>query len=162
MNTYFSNCKSIEEAKRLYHKLAMANHPDLGGDLETMKQINNEYDIIAERLANIHESATGDTYTAETENTEIPADFRNMINNLIHMEGIIVELVGKWIWVTGNTYQHKDNIKKMGFKYASTKKAWFWHNPEDSTVNRKKMSLEDIKTKYGCTSFQTNSRMAIA
>ena len=161
--TYFNGCKSIEEIKRLYHKLAMQNHPDLGGKLETMQAINNEYDIVAEQFKNIHENASGETYESEEQqNNEIPSDFRDMINNLIHMEGIIVELVGKWIWVTGNSYQHKDNIKKMGFKYASTKKAWFWHNPEDSTVNRKKMSLEDIKTKYGCTSFQTNSRMAIA
>ena len=159
---YFSNCKTIEEAKRLYHKLAMANHPDMGGNTQTMQDINNEYDIIAERLANIHESATGDTYTKEQNSTEIPSDFRDLINSLIHMEGVTINIIGRWIWLEGNTYIHKDNIKKMGFKYASTKKAWFWHNPEDSTINRKKMSLEDIKTKYGCTSFQTNSRMCIA
>ena len=61
--TYFSDCKTIEEAKRLYHKLAIKHHPDLGGDLEIMQQINAEYDIIAKQLANIHESADGKSYT---------------------------------------------------------------------------------------------------
>ena len=161
--TYFSNCKSIEEAKRLYHKLAVKNHPDLGGNLETMQAINNEYDLIAEQLKNIHESVNGDTYTSEqSENTEIPADFRDMINNLIHMDGVTIELVGRWIWLTGNTYSHKDTIKQLGFKYASNKKAWFWHSEQDGTANKRSMSLDKIKEKYGCTAFQTNSRMCIA
>ena len=160
--TYFANCKTIEEAKRLYHKLAVANHPDLGGNLEIMQAINAEYDIIAVKLANIHESATGEQYTTEQQTTEIPADFRDMISKLIHMDGVTIELVGRWIWLTGNTYFHKDTIKSLGFKYASAKKAWYWHSLEDSTANRKKMSLEQIKEKYGCTAFQTNSRMCIA
>ena len=160
--TYFSNCKTIEEAKRLYHKLAVANHPDLGGSLEIMQAINNEYDIIAERLKNIHESSTGEQYTTEQNSNEIPADFRDLINKLIHLDGLNIELVGRWIWLTGNTFFHKDTIKSLNFKYASTKKAWYWHSLEDSTANRKKMSLEQIKEKYGCTAFQTNSRMCIA
>ena len=160
--TYFSNCKTIEEAKRLYHKLAVANHPDLGGNLEIMQAINNEYDIIAERLKNIHESATGENYTTEQNSNEIPADFRDMINKLIHMDGVNIELIGRWIWLTGNTFFHKDTIKSLNFKYASNKKAWFWHSEQDGTANKRSMSLDKIKEKYGCTSFQTNSRMAIA
>lgn len=160
--TYFSACKSIEEAKRLYHKLAIKFHPDLGGDLATMQAINNEYDIIALRLANIHESASGENYTTEQNSNEIPADFRDMISKLIHLDGVTIELVGRWIWLTGNTYNHKDTIKTLNFKYASTKKAWYWHTAEDSTVNRKRMSLEQIKEKYGCTAFQTSSRICIA
>lgn len=41
---YFTNCKTVEEAKKLYRRLAMENHPDRGGDLDTMKAINAEYD----------------------------------------------------------------------------------------------------------------------
>lgn len=159
---YFSDCKTIEEAKRLYHKLAVKHHPDLGGDLETMQAINAEYDTIAERLKNIHESADGKQYTAQTENTEIPSDFRDIINSIIHFKGVNIELVGRWIWLTGNTYSYKEHIKKLGFSYASAKKAWYWHALEDSTVNRKHMTLEQIKEKYGCTAFQTSQRLCIA
>lgn len=160
--TYFSNCKTIEEAKRLYHKLAVQNHPDLGGNLETMQAINNEYDIIAEQLKNIHESATRENYTAEQNSTEIPADFRDMINNLIHMDGVTIELVGRWIWVNGNTYPYKDIIKNLGFKWASNKKSWYWHSEQDGTANKRSMSLDKIKEKYGCTAFQTSQRLCIA
>lgn len=159
---YFASCQNIEAAKKLYHKLAIANHPDLGGNIEIMKEINNEFDFIAEKLKNIHESINGENYTTEDENTEIPSEFRDMINNLIHLEGVIIELVGRWIWLTGNTYANKDEIKKLNFKYASKKQAWYWHKEEDACVNRKKMSLEQIKEKYGCQNIKTVSKMCIA
>ena len=36
---YFESCKTLDELKAEYRRLAMANHPDRGGDVETMKQI---------------------------------------------------------------------------------------------------------------------------
>ena len=37
---YFTNCKTLDELKAEYRRLAMANHPDRGGDAETMKKIS--------------------------------------------------------------------------------------------------------------------------
>ena len=42
--TYFKNIETLEDLKKQYRALAMQNHPDRGGDAETMKAINNEYD----------------------------------------------------------------------------------------------------------------------
>lgn len=36
---YFVNCKTLEELKREYRRLAVANHPDHGGDVAIMQQI---------------------------------------------------------------------------------------------------------------------------
>ena len=41
---YFTNCKTLNELKAEYRRLVMIHHPDRGGDEETMKAINNEYD----------------------------------------------------------------------------------------------------------------------
>ena len=41
---YFNNCNTLDELKKEYRRLAMQNHPDRGGDAETMKAINAEYD----------------------------------------------------------------------------------------------------------------------
>ena len=41
---YFEGIQTLQELKSAYKKLAMVFHPDRGGDLETMKTINNEYD----------------------------------------------------------------------------------------------------------------------
>ena len=42
---YFSKAKTIDEAKAIYKKLALANHPDKGGDTETMQTINAEFEL---------------------------------------------------------------------------------------------------------------------
>lgn len=41
---YFENIESLEDLKNTYKKLAREYHPDMGGDDEVMKQINNQYD----------------------------------------------------------------------------------------------------------------------
>lgn len=41
---HFKNIASLEDLKKQFRALAMENHPDKGGDVEVMKQINNEYD----------------------------------------------------------------------------------------------------------------------
>lgn len=41
--THFSNINSLQELKKQYRELAMANHPDRGGDTATMQAINEEY-----------------------------------------------------------------------------------------------------------------------
>ncbi len=44
--TYFKNVKSFEDLKDQFKALARKNHPDCGGDAETMKAINAEYDTL--------------------------------------------------------------------------------------------------------------------
>ena len=88
MTNFFNDCKSIEEAKRLYHKLAIKNHPDMGGNLEVMQDINNQFEKAFNRLKNTHESTNGesDIYTAKTESHEIPSEFMDIISKIIIME----------------------------------------------------------------------------
>lgn len=46
MSKYFKNVESYKDLKEQYKKLLKENHPDNGGDLETMKEINVEYDAL--------------------------------------------------------------------------------------------------------------------
>lgn len=42
--TYFTNCKTIDEVKKLYKNLALQYHPDRpGGNTILMQRINAEY-----------------------------------------------------------------------------------------------------------------------
>lgn len=41
--SYFEGCTSKEQCKDRYRELAMQHHPDKGGDVETMKQVNIQY-----------------------------------------------------------------------------------------------------------------------
>ncbi len=46
MAKYFKNVKSFDDLKNQFKALAKKNHPDAGGDVETMKEINCEYDAL--------------------------------------------------------------------------------------------------------------------
>ena len=46
MSKYLLNITSYEDLKNKYRELLKANHPDNGGSLEVMQEINSEYDIL--------------------------------------------------------------------------------------------------------------------
>ena len=181
MIKWFKNCNNIEAVKKMYRKLCMQYHPDLHAtesDKEkyetAMKEINAEYDIMFERYKNVHaahgdESSTkantsngnAESDTSYYSTDETPEMFRDIINGLIHCDGVQIDIVGSWVWLTGNTFAHKDTIKGLGFKWASKKKAWYWHSGEYSS-RHSKMTLDEIKNKYGCQSVKTSKQLRIS
>lgn len=42
------------------------------------------------------------------------------------LAGVHVDTVGSWLWVTGDTRAHKDELKAAGFRYSAKKEAWYW------------------------------------
>lgn len=168
MLKWFKDCKTIEDVKKVYKALAVKYHPDLNttDTTETMKSINNEFEQVFKTLQNKHRTdntdATADSRENGAETTETPAEFMTIINGLINCEGVQIDLVGRWVWLTGNTYPYKDIIKGLGFHWANKKHAWYWHSAEDTCRSRKGLSLDEIKSKYGCTSFATASMPKLA
>lgn len=43
---YFSNIGTKEERKKLYYSLSKIHHPDKGGDLKIMQEINRQYSAL--------------------------------------------------------------------------------------------------------------------
>lgn len=46
MSKYFKNVQNYNELKKIYKELLKTNHPDNGGDLAKMQEINAEYDVM--------------------------------------------------------------------------------------------------------------------
>ena len=69
---YFTNCTTLDELKKEFRRLAMLHHPDHGGDVDTMKAINAEYDAVfpAFRLAYNKTAETPTKETAESTRSE--------------------------------------------------------------------------------------------
>ena len=68
MSKYFKTVKSYEDLKNQYKALLKENHPDNGGELEKMQEINAEYDVMFAIWKNRKEAETGETVT-ETANS---------------------------------------------------------------------------------------------
>ena len=152
--TYFNNINNLDELKAAYRRLAMKHHPDRGGDVETMKAINAEHDALFEALKKKHNENADDYHKT----TETPEEFREIIMKLIIIPGLDVELCGSWLWIGGNTREHKEELKALGCRWSQNKKRWYWHHAEEGRKWRRgTYSMNEIRTKYGSQTFRGQS-----
>ena len=155
MTRYFEECKTAEDVKQAYKQLVKKLHPDNNPGHDTTKdfqEMQQEYRSAWERLKNIHVNADGETYEKATEETA--DEYMAMINQLFGLDGIEIELCGSWLWITGNTKEHKETLKGMGFKWACKKGAWYYHRDPWMKRSRKGgVPLDEIRAKYGSTRF---------
>ncbi len=153
---YFENVKSMEELKRQYKKLAFTYHPDKGGSVEQMQAVNAEYDELLKRVRNVHETADGKTYTRTDEEPDVPDNFREIINAIINFN-CKIELCGSWLWVF-NAYAYREQLKKLGFFFCSSKKAWAW--TDNPTNNKHRLTLDEIRRLHGSEIIKDNEPVA--
>lgn len=162
---YFTDSKTLEDVKKEYHKLSRLHHPDFCNSpnaTSIMQEINNEYEKAFAQFKNIHENAKGETYTTATESSETAKEYADIINQIIHFEGCRVEIIGSWIWLSGNTKAYKEQIKAIGgFRWSNNKLSWYYHKEPFHKKGDKKLSLDDIRSMFGSETVQTKQRQAI-
>lgn len=147
---FFNECKTIEDVKKAFRDFAKRYHPDCGGNAETFKAMMQEYKIVFERLKNTHAAADGTTYEKETTETETPEAFADIISKIIFMSGCKIEIIGNWIWISGNTAVYKETLKELRFYWSRSKKAWYWKG-EGAQKNfyRGHYSMQKLREKWG-------------
>jgi DnaJ-class molecular chaperone len=148
IKNYFENVTTAEELKKRFHELVKALHPDNGGDPEEFKTMKAQYEKLANKVWTTHKTATGKTY--EKAQTQTPAEFADMIERLRRFENITIEILGSWIWITGDTIAIKEELKQMHFFFSSKKKAWYFNGDEKKTRSRGHYgSYNDLKDHWG-------------
>lgn len=159
MQNFFQSCNTLQDVKELYRTLAKQYHPDKGGDLATMQEINNQY------TRAINTIAKGGTFTDQEAEAEIlqAEAYQEAVNKVINLEGVKIELIGSWLWITGDTKQHAATLKQEPARFTWAKKktdfsAWFFRTAEYKTTNRgQKMELEQIRNKYGSQTIESKA-----
>ena len=158
------NC--IEDLKKIYFTMAQKLHPDHeGGSEEEFKILNSEYQALFPFFKDIHRTvktkeeaeaagrAWTEFYTAKTPCTEAPSDFIGIVKALLSLDGVNVELCGRWLYINGNTKEHRETLKAMGCKYAPKKAPdmWTWHYDKDDVYKgkRKARTMDYIRAAYG-------------
>lgn len=158
---YFKNIGTLDQLRKQYKELLKKYHPDNGGDLGAMQEINAEYDKLFKVLKDKHENKTADTetnYNNMQYDFEEDAKLREVLEKIIRFSDITIEICGSWIWVSGNTYQYRTELKEIGFKWANKKKQWYWHSEAFRKKGRKALSMEEIRNYYGSTEVKAEGR----
>lgn len=158
MMKFFEGVRTAEELKKMYHKLAVKLHPDNGGDAEQFKAMNNEFRYLFDRLKNVHVNKEGETWeaTGDRATNETAEEFMDIISKLMFIKDLNVELCGSWIWVSGNTKEHKDLLKELAFKWSSNKQMWYYQRDGVRKYHKKAWTMDQIRNAYGSKKFKGN------
>ena len=125
---FIKDVTTLEELKRVYKKLALKYHPDMGGTDKEMAQINNEYEALFDKLKNTHKNKEGEYYQKET--TETPQEWQEIIHKLL-------------------TKPYKEELKALNMKWSNNKKSWYLAPDGYKKRSKKKYNMSDIRNMYG-------------
>ena len=158
MTKFFENVKTLDELRKEYHKLAFLHHPDKGGNTKTMQAINSQYEVWTKKLINAHED-----YSDERKDWEMHVSEELMVKiaNIINLPGIAIELIGSWLWITGNTFAVRDSLKTQGFKFSPPKTAWYFHCGEYQKNNNSLHSMDELRDLFGYQNIETKQQPAL-
>ncbi|HGD3352651.1 TPA: J domain-containing protein [Proteus mirabilis] len=136
-----------QDIKTAYKKAALKYHPDrnpLGAEL--MKAINAAFDFLMNNLENINKFQSND----KSKHYNFTEELEEILLTLSGLTGIVYEVIGNWVWISGETKEHKEILNKIGCKWATKKKLWFYRPEEHkSRRNRKEHSIDEIRAMYG-------------
>ncbi len=123
---FFSDCRTIEDVKNRYRELAKKHHLDLGGDTATMQMLNAEYTDAMRRAIPAEENE----YKREQAAAGCEP-LREAIEFAVTLpENVSATIRGFWLWLEGETYLCKDQIKSfesaenISFRWSKNKTAW--------------------------------------
>ena len=166
MKDYFNLARCLEDVKELYKKYVLELHPDKGGNMWDFIEMKKQYDSAFNRLKNIHrtfdENNNEKFYEKVTD--EVPAEYANLIDILINFEGVKIELLGKWLWLSGNTKPYKEKIKNLGFRWSKKKLAWYNTFGYLSVTNRytQQMNMDALREHWQAQEIKKNKSINLS
>lgn len=144
--------------KSAYKKACLKHHPDKGGDVEIMKLVNAAYDF----LKKCNSWWSGEQARKAKRTTPLTETIQNMINKLKTIPGLKLEIIGSWLWVSGNTFDHKKILRSLKLKFSGNKKSWYYHEGSYNKKGKKQFSMDDIRDIHGSENIKNDNSQSIA
>jgi hypothetical protein len=146
------------EAKKVYRELSKENHPDKGGSIEMMQQINIEYERFLKNFIDgrVNDFAADKDYDINSE------PFSDMLKKVMDFD-MDIEIIGFWIYARDCwSVEEKNTLKDLGFWYSKKHKAYVFSGSKKKKI-RSKLTTADIRDIHGSTDIKTREeKKAIA
>lgn len=97
---------------------------------------------------------------AQAQETELTQELEKALKKIVTLEGLEIDLVGSWLWVSGETFSFKDILKEAGFKWASKRKKWYFS--EEKAKGKFKGDFEALKQHHGFKEIKSSKTEKIA
>jgi len=115
------------------------------GQKDVLKLLDNEYNEFV-----THSNVLNPSKPADSGKIDGAISMKiKALQEKVDPEGLHLELMGNWLWVSGKTYQVRDALKELGFRYSKNKLCWYWRSDEHRSINQEPIPFEMIKEKYG-------------
>jgi len=162
---YFTECKTLDEAKNLFKRLCFKLHPDTSGygSQADFVRMQTEFKSVANQL----KFKTG--FEADK---DFNADhFYNNVKKFDGLEDIKISFVGSFVWLEdlkrGAMYEQKDKIKKIGLngynpaRWARKKISWYFSPVDYSQKSKSGKTLDQLKSQYKTKEFKTRQTVRL-
>ena len=141
------------DTKKAFLAACKKYHPDVNPAGESMmKIVNQAFDALKDYEGELKEQSQND----------YGEDVNAALNAIHGLEGLIIEICGAWLWVTGETRSYSKILKEAGFFWASKKKAWYFRPEGFKSRSKGSASLDQIRDKYGSQRPQKQSMKYIS
>ena len=144
---HFTNCQTVEEAKKIYRLLLMQYHPDHAG--EDGEAITKEIIEQFKKFLNGFMSRSFNSYY-EDKDWKPAADavtpFQEILNRIINLD-CEIEIIGYWIYCF-NSKEIREQLKMLGFWFSGKHKAWVYSGkPKNKRAGKE--TLDEIRASKG-------------
>ena len=136
----FFGCSSIDEIQLRFDELSKV----FKDQDEILQILKTEYSTLINVLG---ESKPNEMVKEKTSLSEKIKELQEKVKQ----EGLRLEIVGQWLWLSGATFAVKDALKALDFRYSPDKKSWYWRSDENRSSNEKPIPLDMIREKYGAS-----------
>ena len=120
------------------------------------------HDLLFQKLKDTYEHS--ESYEKQTDRQKQAYDWekdkqlRAVIVALSKFAGLEIELCGTWVYVRGETYPYRKELKDLGLRFNSHKRCWIIHFDDYYKYHKKPVGMSYIRSKYGSVIIQTDTR----
>lgn len=156
LNVLRPNGNTLDDLKSAYRAACKKYHPDINPNgLELMKVINTAYSFLKKNVNKW-------SHTQQTNDIGIDDILQGIFDKIKHFSEIKSEVCGSWLWVSGQTWRYKKQLKEFGFRWAPKKTQWYWRPEGYRKRSRRVFSMSEIRKTFGSVELDQDLQSALA
>lgn len=149
MRRFFSEVSPIEQLRSQFREYCIKLHPDKGGSHEEFVSMKAEYDEVLRRAA----ATEGGRACKENRQADFTYEgdraLAEAIERFLRMPGLVIEICGKWLWMSGNTFPIHDQLSAAGARWSKAKRKWYFSPYMSAGKCRARYKMDQIRAKFG-------------